>query len=52
MNKQMIDRLIVAKESEFDALYDKLVKEYMDAGGKAVQEENVKNYREVTANKK
>lgn len=52
MNKQMIDRLIVAKESEFDALYEKLVKEYMDAGGKAVQEENVKNYREVTANKK
>lgn len=52
INKQMIDRLIVAKESEFDALYDKLVKEYMDAGGKAVQEENVKNYREVTANKK
>lgn len=46
MNKQMIDRLIVAKEAEFDALYDKLVKEYMDAGGKAVQEENVKNYRE------
>lgn len=47
MNKQMIDRLVVAKEAEFDALYEKLVKEYMDAGGKAVQDENVKNYREV-----
>lgn len=52
MNKQMIDRLVVAKPAEFDALYDKLVKEYMDAGGKAVQDENVKNYREVKANKK
>ncbi|MEK3699774.1 extracellular solute-binding protein [Paenibacillus sp. FSL R10-2199] len=52
MNKQMIDRLIVAKPSEFDALYEKLVKEYMDAGGKAVQEENVKNYRESQAAKK
>lgn len=52
MNKQMIDRLVVAKPAEFDALYDKLVKEYMDAGGKAVQDENVKNYREVIANKK
>ncbi|MCM3628705.1 extracellular solute-binding protein [Paenibacillus glycanilyticus] len=47
MNKQMMDRLIVAKPAEFDALYDKLVKEYMDAGGKAVQEENVKHYREI-----
>lgn len=52
MNKQMIDRLVVAKPAEFDALYDKLVKEYMDAGGKAVQDENVKNYKEVIANKK
>ncbi|MEK5032254.1 extracellular solute-binding protein [Paenibacillus sp. FSL R7-0302] len=52
MNKQMIDRLVVAKEAEFDALYEKLVKEYMDAGGKAVQDENVKNYREVKANTK
>ncbi|MBO7743586.1 extracellular solute-binding protein [Paenibacillus sp. MWE-103] len=49
MNKQMMDRLIVAKPAEFDALYDKLVKEYMDAGGKAVQDENVKHYREIKA---
>lgn len=52
MNKQMIDRLVVAKPAEFDSLYDKLVKEYMDAGGKAVQDENVKNYREIIAGKK
>lgn len=52
MNKQMIDRLIVAKPAEFDALYDKLVKEYMDAGGQAVQDENVKNYREIKAQSK
>ncbi|MCE3199473.1 extracellular solute-binding protein [Paenibacillus sonchi] len=52
MNKQMIDRLIVAKPAEFDALYDKLVKEYMDAGGQAVQDENVKNYRAVQAKNK
>ncbi|MFB9330888.1 extracellular solute-binding protein [Paenibacillus aurantiacus] len=52
MNKQMTDRLIVAKPAEFDALYDKLVKEYMDAGGKAVQDENIKNYREIIANKR
>lgn len=52
INKQMIDRLVVAKPAEFDALYDKLVKEYMDAGGKAVQDENVKNYREIIAGKK
>jgi putative aldouronate transport system substrate-binding protein len=51
MNKQMIDRLVVAKPAEFDGLYDKLVKEYMDAGGKAVQEENIKNYREVKGKK-
>lgn len=52
MNKQMVDRLVVAKEAEFDALYDKLVKEYMDAGGKAVQDENVKLYREIKAKTK
>jgi putative aldouronate transport system substrate-binding protein len=49
MNKQMTDRLVVAKPAEFDALYDKLVKEFMDAGGQAVQDENVKNYREIKA---
>ncbi|WP_053376621.1 extracellular solute-binding protein [Paenibacillus sp. FJAT-27812] len=52
MNKQMMDRLIVVKPAEFDALYDKLVKEYMDAGGKAVQEENVKHYREIKESSK
>ncbi|SEM76113.1 putative aldouronate transport system substrate-binding protein [Paenibacillus sp. cl141a] len=52
MNKQMSDRLVVAKPAEFDALYDKLVKEYMDAGGQAVQDENIKNYREIKAQSK
>jgi len=52
MNKQMMDRLIVVKPAEFDALYDKLVKEYMDAGGQAVQDENVKHYREIKAGSK
>jgi putative aldouronate transport system substrate-binding protein len=52
MNKQMTDRLVVAKPAEFDALYDKLVKEFMDAGGQAVQDENVKNYREIKAESK
>ncbi|WP_258168256.1 hypothetical protein [Paenibacillus sp. AR247] len=48
----MSDRLVVAKPAEFDALYDKLVKEYMDAGGQAVQDENIKNYRDVKAQSK
>ncbi|WP_317979097.1 extracellular solute-binding protein [Paenibacillus glycanilyticus] len=52
LNKQMTDKLIVCKPSDFDSLYDKLVDEYMAAGGKAVMEENVKIYEAMQANKK
>jgi putative aldouronate transport system substrate-binding protein len=52
MNKQMTDKLIVCKPAEFDSLYDKLVAEYMAAGGQAVMDENVKTYRAMQANKK
>lgn len=45
MNKEMTDKLIICKPSEFDHLYDKLVAEYMAAGGQAVMDENVKIYR-------
>ncbi|WP_020620369.1 extracellular solute-binding protein [Paenibacillus daejeonensis] len=45
LNKQMTDRLIVAKPAEFDSLYDQLVAEYMEAGGQAVMEENIKLYQ-------
>lgn len=51
LDKQMMERLIVCKPAEFDALYDSLVKEYMNAGGKAIQEENIKNYRAVIASR-
>lgn len=52
MNKQMTDKLIVCKPAEFDALYDKLVAEYMAAGGQAVMDENVKIYKAMQAAKK
>ncbi|UKS26910.1 extracellular solute-binding protein [Paenibacillus sp. HWE-109] len=52
MNKLMTDKLIVCKPSEFDALYDKLVAEYLAAGGQAVTDENVKIYKAMQANKK
>lgn len=52
MNKLMTDKLIVCKPAEFDALYDKLVAEYMAAGGQAVMDENVKIYKAMQANKK
>jgi putative aldouronate transport system substrate-binding protein len=52
MSNQMTDKLIVCKPSDFDSLYDKLVDEYMAAGGKAVMEENVKIYEAMQANKK
>lgn len=51
MSNQMTDKLIVCKPSEFDSLYDKLVAEYMAAGGKAVMDENVKIYEAMQANK-
>jgi len=49
LNKQMTDKLVSCKPSEFDGLYDKLVEEYMAAGGKAVLEENVKIYEAMKA---
>ncbi|WP_036719472.1 extracellular solute-binding protein [Paenibacillus harenae] len=52
MSKQMTDKLIYVNPSEFDSLYDKLVAEYMAAGGQAVMEENVKIYRTMQSNKK
>jgi len=52
MSNQMTDKLIVSNPSEFDSLYDKLVAEYMAAGGQAVMDENVKIYRAMQANKK
>lgn len=52
LNKQMTDKLINCKPTEFDALYDKLVAEYMAAGGQAVMDENVKIYKAMQTNKK
>lgn len=52
MNKSMTDKLIICKPSEFDAMYDKLVSEYMAAGGKAVTDENIKIYKAMQTNKK
>jgi ABC-type sugar transport system, periplasmic component len=51
MNNQMVDKLIVCKPADFDSMYDKLVDEYMAAGGKAVMEENIKIYEKMQANK-
>jgi putative aldouronate transport system substrate-binding protein len=45
---QMMARLITAPPAEFDSLYDNQVKEYMTAGGQAVLDENVKNYKAQT----
>ncbi|WP_310226195.1 extracellular solute-binding protein [Paenibacillus qinlingensis] len=52
MGKLMTDQLINCKPAEFDALYDKLVAEYMAAGGQAIMDENVKIYRAMQAYKK
>ncbi|MBB6670835.1 extracellular solute-binding protein [Cohnella nanjingensis] len=52
LNKQMTDKLISCKPSEFDNLYDKMVAEYMAAGGQAVTDESVKIYKAMQANKK
>lgn len=51
-NGDMTAKLIYCKPAEFDRLYDSLVQEYMDAGGKAVAEENIKIYDAMQANKK
>ena len=45
---QMTAQLITCKPSEFSALYDSQVEEYMQAGGQAVVDENIKNYQTQT----
>lgn len=45
---QMSAKLITCKESEFSSLYDSQLKEYMAAGGQAVIDENIKNYKTQT----
>lgn len=52
LNKTMTDKLIVCKPAEFDGLYDKLVAEYMAAGGQAVMDESIKLYKNMQSNKK
>ncbi len=44
LSAQMLAKLIYAKPAEFDGLYKSLVNQYMDQGGKAVQDEFIKNY--------
>jgi ABC-type sugar transport system, periplasmic component len=44
LSAQMLAKLIYAKPVEFDSLYQTLVEQYMDQGGKAVEDEYVKNY--------
>jgi len=43
---------ITAKPSDFNKVYDSLVKEYMASGGKAIEEEKVAAYRAQIAAKK
>ncbi|NHN32641.1 extracellular solute-binding protein [Paenibacillus agricola] len=45
LSAQLLAKLIVAKPAEVDSLYKTLVQQYMDQGGKAVQDEYVKNYK-------
>ena len=44
-NSQITAKIITAKPSEFSSAYDSQVKEYMTAGGQAVIDENIKNYK-------
>lgn len=48
---EMQVKLISAKPADFDKLYDSLVQEYLEAGGKAVKEENIKIYNGMKAKK-
>lgn len=41
-------KLITCKPDQFSSLYDSLVNEYMQAGGQAVLDENIKNYQTQT----
>lgn len=45
LSAQMLAKLIVAKPEEVDSLYKTLVQQYMDQGGKAVEDEYIKNYK-------
>ena len=42
--EEFIKRLIMAKPSEFDALYDKLLQEWLDLGARQVKEDMLKQY--------
>jgi putative aldouronate transport system substrate-binding protein len=42
--EEYIKRLIMAKPSEFDAMYDKLLKEWLDMGARQVKEDMLKQY--------
>ncbi len=46
LSAQMLAKLIVAKPADVDSLYKSLVQQYMDQGGKAVQDEYIKNYKD------
>ncbi len=45
---EMQAKLITCKPDQFSSLYDSLVKDYMAAGGQAIVDENVKNYKITT----
>lgn len=45
LSAQMLAKLIVAKPAEVEGLYKSLVQQYMDQGGKAVEDEFIKNYK-------
>lgn len=51
-NNDMMAKLIYCKPAEFDKLYDSLVQELMDAGAKAVMDENIKIYDAMQATQK
>ncbi|OHD71780.1 MAG: hypothetical protein A2177_09815 [Spirochaetes bacterium RBG_13_68_11] len=42
--EEYIKRLIMAKPSEFDAMYDKLLQEWLDMGARQVKEDMLKQY--------
>lgn len=45
LSAQMLAKLIAAKPADVDTLYKSLLQQYMDQGGKAVQDEYIKNYK-------
>ena len=42
--EEFIKRLIMAKPSEFDALYDRLLAEWLDLGARQVKADMLKQY--------